>query len=358
LDRVIDAVRWDLKFDRPFLIESKASTSIQPPQTPAPRRARERCPERLQGLVAEGVRGRAPDHEGVRDAARRPPVRPAGRDHLDSRTIPNSRIPARKLSDQRLILAEGDTGQAPDPAIGVTGYSEARARDRGMMRPRIVFKRIEQPGQFAEQPLVRVLKGATPMKRPGQERAFVIESDASEDRLSASLERSKVRGDPIRCDLAVSVSGQDHAVPVTAFHKPGLANVHRRATGGAGVRALGRQARLDDTDVERPAFRQRTSDARALIGAIVGEDDNADQRRRDRAPKLVALLSKGAQAGRKPLLFISSGNGDNKTWLDGQGETWRRRGKLGSPNTGWVVKHEDTRFDGRKLSWLKTGQPQ
>jgi hypothetical protein len=154
------------------------------------------------------------------------------------------------------------------------------------------------------------------MNRFRQELAAAIKRDTSENRLSAGLECSKVRRDPIRRDLAVGVGGQDHAGPFFAFHKPGLGKVHRHAAGGASVRGLRRKSSFDDTDVKRLALSQSSNDARALIGAIVGEYDDADQPWRNRAPQPVALLSKGAQASRKPLLFIADGNGHYKARPD------------------------------------------
>ena len=81
-----------------------------------------------------------------------------------------------------------------------------------------MFKGIEKPGQFGEQPLVRVLKGAAPMKRSRQELAFAIEIDASENNLSASLEGGEVLCDPVWRNLTVSVGSQDHAVLLASFH--------------------------------------------------------------------------------------------------------------------------------------------
>jgi hypothetical protein len=60
------------------------------------------------------------------------------------------------------------------------------APDGGVMRPWIVFKRVERPGQFREQARVPVLTLAATMKRVGQELAVAVEIDASEKRLSAS----------------------------------------------------------------------------------------------------------------------------------------------------------------------------
>jgi hypothetical protein len=76
------------------------------------------------------------------------------RDDLDIRTIANSRILQRKQGNQRFVLAQSDARKAPDAAIGRAGYAKARARDCGVMRPRIVFKRVEPPGQFDEQSLI------------------------------------------------------------------------------------------------------------------------------------------------------------------------------------------------------------
>jgi hypothetical protein len=152
------------------------------------------------------------------------------------------------------------------------------------------------------------------MKRVGQELAVIVERDASEYRLSAGIERREVRRDLIWRHPAVGVGRQNHAILVSLFHKPSLGKVHRRAARRASVGSLGRKSGFHDADVKRPALRQRSSDARALIGAIVGEYDDADQPWRNRPPQPVALLSQGAQASRKPLFFIPNGNGDYKAW--------------------------------------------
>jgi hypothetical protein len=121
------------------------------------------------------------------------------------------------------------------------------------MRPRIVLKGVEQPRQFGEQTLIRVLEGAAPMKRVGQELAVAIKLDTSENHLRAGLERCKVRRDPIWRHLAVGVGRQDHAILVSAFHKPSLGKVHRRAAGGASMmRGFGRKPSFNDADVKRP----------------------------------------------------------------------------------------------------------
>jgi hypothetical protein len=57
---------------------------------------------------------------------------------------------------------------------------------------------------------------------------------------------------------------------------------------------------------------------------------------------LVALLSKGAQAGRQALFFISDGYGDNEAWSDGQDKPWGRQRKGRDPCAGWVVKHRES----------------
>src|ERR1700677_218008 len=100
----------------------------------------------------------------------------------------NSRVVAGKQGDQRFVLAEGDARQTPYATIGCASDAQTCARDCSVVWPRIVLKRIEQPRQFGEQALVRVLKGASPMQRLGQKLAFAVEVDASENCLSASLE--------------------------------------------------------------------------------------------------------------------------------------------------------------------------
>ena len=85
------------------------------------------------------------------------------------------------------------------------------------------------------------------------------------------------------------------------------------------MRGRRRQSSFDDADVERQTCAELSGEARTPIGAIVGEYDNANQRRRNRLPQPVALLSKSAQAGRQALFFIPDGYGDNKTWSDGRG---------------------------------------
>jgi hypothetical protein len=188
----------------------------------------------------------------------------------------NFRILTQKQGNQRFILAQGHARKPPDAAIGRAGNAKARARDRGMMGPRIVFKRVKQPRQFGEQSLIRVLKLTTPMKRIGQKLAFTVEIDTSENRVSASLECGEVRVDPIRRHLAVGVGGQDHATCIAYFHKPSLGNVHSRAPRIAGVRGRRRQSRFNDSDVKRQISGKLSSEARTLISAIVGEYDDAD----------------------------------------------------------------------------------
>ena len=150
-----------------------------------------------------------------------------------------------------------------------------------MVGPRIVLERIEQPGQFGEQPLVYVLERSPSMKRLGELIAFFIEIDASENRLGASREGGKVFCDPIRRDLTIGVRCQDHAVALACFDKPRFGEIHCRAAGGAGVRDRGGQSRFDDPDVQRQLTAQISGEARTPIGAIVGEEDNTDLRGRD-----------------------------------------------------------------------------
>jgi hypothetical protein len=229
----------------------------------------------------------------------------------------NFRILTRKQGNQRFILAQGHARKPPDAAIGRAGKAKARARDRGVMRPRIVFKRVKQPRQFGEQSLIRVLKLTTPMKRIGQELAFAVEIDTSQNRVSATLECGEVRRDPIRRHLAVGVRGQDHATRVASFHQPSLGNVHSRAPRIAGVGGRRRQSRFNHADVERQISAKLSSQARTLISAIVGENDDADERRRNRPSGPIALMSKRPQAGRQALFFIFDRYGDDKAWPDG-----------------------------------------
>jgi hypothetical protein len=118
--------------------------------------------------------------------------------------------------------------------------------------------------------------------------------------------------------LSASV-GQDHAVAFARFHKPRLGKVHHRATGGAGVCGGRRQSIFDDADVERQTCAELSGEARTAIGAIVGEHDNANERRRNRIPQPVALAGKSTQAGRQALFFIPDGYGDDETWSSGRG---------------------------------------
>jgi hypothetical protein len=189
---MIDLAGRNPKFCRPVLIESKASRAMLSSQMSSPCGARERHAKGLQGVVAKRFRLLASDRKGVRDAPRSAPICPTGRGHVDSRTVADSRIPARKQGNQSFVLAQSDARQAPNAAVGRSTYAKARARYRGVMRPRIVFKGIEKPGQFREQLLVPVLKLAAQMKRRRQELAILIEIDASENRLNASLEGGEV----------------------------------------------------------------------------------------------------------------------------------------------------------------------
>jgi hypothetical protein len=146
----------------------------------------------------------------------------------------------------------------------------------------------------------------------------------------------------------VGVGGQDHSACFASFREPSLGYVHRRATTGASVRVGQGQGSLNDTDVERPTRAKRSSEARALIGAIVGEHSNPDLWRRNGLPELVALLREGAQASRQTLFFIPERYGDNEAWFDGRDEPWRRQRKSCNPCSGWVVEHRDSYMRGRR----------
>jgi hypothetical protein len=119
--------------------------------------------------------------------------------------------------------------------------------------------------------------------------------------------------------LAVGVGGQDDAVLLACFHQPILGKIHRRATGGAGVCGGRRQSSFDDADVKRQTCAELSGEARTPIGAIVGEYDNANERRRNCPPQPVALPGKSAQAGRQALFLIPDGYGDNESWSSGRG---------------------------------------
>ncbi len=184
------------------------------------------------------------------------------------------------------------------------------------MRPRIVFKGIDQGRQFGKQFLIRVFERAALMKSVGQELAFLVELDASEDGVRPGLKCAEVRGDPIWGRLAVGIGSQDHAVPFASFGEPSLGHVHRRATSRASVRDCWRQSRFNHADGEREAPPKPSGEVGALIGAIVGEDGDADEGWRNQRPRAVALPRKGAQAGRQALLFVFYGYGDNKAGSD------------------------------------------
>jgi hypothetical protein len=86
------------------------------------------------------------------------------------------------------------------------------------------------------------------------------------------------------------------------------------------VRDRRRQSSFDNADVERQTSAEFPGEACTPIAAIVGEYDNANERRRNRLAQPVALPGKGAQRGWKALFFIPDGYGDNETW-----SSWRGR---------------------------------
>jgi hypothetical protein len=233
---------------------------------------------------------------------------------MSSRTVANSRIVARERSNQRFVLAQRDTGHAPDAAIGRACYAEARAGDRSVMGPRIVLERVEQPRQFGEQGFINVLKRAASMKRIRQELAVLIKSNASKNRVSAGLEGGKIFRDPNRRHSAVSVRGQDHAIPVAFFHQPSLGQIHRRPTRGASMCGRRRQSRFNDAEIERQTCANPSREARTLIGAIVGEHNHADQLWRNWPPETVVLPRESTQTVEQASLFVFGGDSDDKAW--------------------------------------------
>jgi hypothetical protein len=91
------------------------------------------------------------------------------------------------------------------------------------------------------------------------------------------------------------------------------------------VRGRRRQSSFKDADVERQTSAELSSEARTLIGAIVGEDGNTYKSRRNWAPETVALLGKGAQASGQALLLIPDWYGYDKIRSDGRNEPRRRQ---------------------------------
>ena len=204
---------------------------------------------------------------------------------MDSRTIANSRILTRKQSNQRLVLAQGDARKTPNAAIGRAGYAKARAGDRGVMRPRIVLEGVEQPGQFGKQSLVRVLKLAAPMKRLGQELAFarrdrcVREPRQRQPRTRRGSPRSNSA--PPGCRRRWSGSRRPSRLLPQAKPRRDPSPRDERCQRARSPEAIEASTTRMSSDQHSPRL---SSEARTLIGAIVGEYDNADQRWRNRPP--------------------------------------------------------------------------
>jgi hypothetical protein len=99
------------------------------------------------------------------------------------------------------------------------------------------------------------------------------------------------------------------------------------------------QSSFNDADVEGQTPAQLPSEARAFIGAIVGEYDDAHQPRRDRPAKTISLAGESPQASRQAFFFVSDGNGDHEAWPDGRDETYHWLPEAGYPCAVWVVKH-------------------
>ena len=96
----------------------------------------------------------------ARVSATPPGARPSVRPDVITWAVGQWRIRAswrESKAINALSSPNGDARQTPNAAIGCASDAKACARDCRVVGPRIVLERIEQPGQFREQSLVRVL---------------------------------------------------------------------------------------------------------------------------------------------------------------------------------------------------------
>jgi len=99
------------------------------------------------------------------------------------------------------------------------------------------------------------------------------------------------------------------------------------------VRGLRRQRGFDDTDVERPELSKTSTEARALIRAIVGEQDHTDERWAESAALIGQAGERGArkQAGRRSSSILD-GYGDDEPRSDGARPSLKTaKGKAATP---------------------------
>jgi hypothetical protein len=212
---------------------------------------------------------------------------------------------AQKLCDERFVLAQGDAGKPPNSKIHRAGHGEARARDRCVMRPWVVFKRIEQRRKFREQCFIHALATPPQVKRFRQIVALFIERETSENRVGAGVDRGQIIGNPASGDLAVCIGGKDKAVISPAFRQPRFGEIHRRASGIPGIGNFGGQNDFDDVKRERQALGHRPRNRRALIRAIIGEEDNAEVIPGESATGDILLGGESREACWQSLLFVS-----------------------------------------------------
>src|SRR5277367_1579284 len=139
------------------------------------------------------------------------------------------------------------------------------------MRPRIVVERIEQSRKFGEQRLVGALQLSAPMQRWGQQVAFFIEGDVSQNRVRSRVDRGEIGRDPVRGYSTVRVGCQDDAVAYALLAEPSLRDIHCAAPRAARVSLGRRQGRLDDAEWEGEFSSERSREVRAPVTAIVGE---------------------------------------------------------------------------------------
>jgi hypothetical protein len=113
------------------------------------------------------------------------------------------------------------------------------------------------------------------VKRSRKPLALFIKRETTENRIGPRVDRSQIICNPVSRDLAIRIGCQNEAVISPLLRQPSFGQIHRGASGVAGMRESGRQDGFFDAKRERHALGQCPRKRRAAVRAIIDKEHDA-----------------------------------------------------------------------------------
>jgi NADPH-dependent 2,4-dienoyl-CoA reductase/sulfur reductase-like enzyme/nitrite reductase/ring-hydroxylating ferredoxin subunit len=205
----------------------------------------------------------------------------------------DARVDMVESGEERPVLAYLDRGDAARAMKGSRFHRNAGTGFVAVARPRVGFIGIDRGADVIQQGCIGAFENVVFVQRLGDQQGLDrIDHSLTGHGIGTPRERSQVAGDPIRGDASVSIRRQKDAV-----RGEGRRTRHGEASRVSGAALPGRQACLDQVDIERQVGSETTHEIGGAISAIVQEQHDRERRR-------MALIGEGAEANAEAFTFI------------------------------------------------------